>query len=116
MNEDYLVGGKNKSIRYYFYVSNGLGILNEFRNLGLAIFAIYFTLKLTNPLWILVMGIISTILLGWTGYIVVHHISRVREWLNTKFGSHYAIKNFDYTKGTYELLVEINKKLDKLDK
>ena len=111
-DEQYLQGGKNRAIRYYFYLSNGLTILNEFRNLFLGIFALYFALKLDNILWLVVMFIPCILILTATGYYNVHHISKIKEWLNLKFGTHYGIQTFDYTIGTYELLQEINKKLD----
>lgn len=110
--EQYLKGNKNFLIRMYFYLSNGLAIVNEFRNLILGIFGIYLTFKLTNP-WIMVaIFIFSVAILTPTGYFIIHHVSRVKEWLSTKFGSHYQIQNFDYTKGTYELLVEIKALLE----
>lgn len=110
MQEDekpYLIGTKNRMIRYYFYLSNGLNILNEFRNLFLGIVAIYITLKLTNPLWMVAMTIPSLIVLTLIGYFTIHHIAKVKDWLGVKFGSHYGIKSFNYNKGTYELLEEI---------
>ena len=108
---EYLKGAKNRMIRYYFYLSNGLGMLNEFRNLFLGIIAIYIALKFTNVIWMGVMFIPSIIILTVVGYYVVHHISKIKEWLGIKFGSHYGIKNFDYTKGSYELLLEIKELL-----
>lgn len=107
----YLKGGKNRAIRYYFYLNNGLNVLNNFRNLFLGIFALYFALKLDNILWMVAMFIPSVLILTWSGYYSVHHISKINEWLGVKFGSHYGIKNFNYTKGQYELLLEIKEML-----
>jgi hypothetical protein len=111
--KEYLKGIKNNSIRGYFYLSNGLAILNEFRNLFLVIFAAYFTLKITNPLWIGGMTIIGIVGLTIAGYIVVHHVSKVKEWLSVKYGTHYGIKNYDYVKRQVELLEEIKVLLSK---
>ena len=111
---EYLTGRKNKLIRYYFYLQNGLAIVNEFRNLILGIFAGYFALKLDNPLILVFMFVGAIIILIPTGYYRVHHISKVSEWLNTKFGSHYAIKNFDYVKAQYELLKNIFVEMKKM--
>lgn len=115
MNEaEYLKGKKNWAIRMYFYLSNGLGIVNEFRNLLLGIFGVYLTLKLDNP-WIMVgIFVVSVLILIPVGWFIIHRVSKVREWLNTKYGSHYAIKNFDYTKGTYEEMARIRELLEKL--
>lgn len=108
----YLAGPQNRVIRYYFYLSNGLAILNEFRNLFLGIFAVYFTLKITSIPLLIAMFIISVIILTVVGYYVIHHVSKVREWLQIKFGTHYGVRSFDYQKGTYELLKEIKDKLN----
>ena len=107
MDAEYLQGSSNYFIRMYFYLSNGLGIVNEFRNLFLGIFGLYFTLKLENPVIMVFLFIGSVVVLIPVGHYMVHKVSKVKEWLATKFGSHYAIKNFDYTKEQNELLKEI---------
>lgn len=60
------------------------------------------------------MFIGAIIILIPTGYYRVHHISKVSEWLNTKYGSHYAIKNFDYVKAQYELLEKMFVEMKKM--
>lgn len=103
----YLEGKENWLIRAYFYCSNGLTILNEFRNLFLGILALYLALKL-DKLWILpVMAIPCILILTLTGYYVVHRVSKVREWLGMRFGTHFGIKSFNYTEENYKLLSEI---------
>jgi membrane protein implicated in regulation of membrane protease activity len=77
----------------------------------LGIIALYVALHFAN-VWIAVlMFIICIPILIVMGYYNVHHISKVRDRLNVKFGTHYGIQQFDYTKRTAELLEEINKKL-----
>lgn len=112
MNEQqYLKGKSNFLIRMYFYLSNGLSVVNEFRNLLLGIFGVYITLKLEDP-WIMpLIFLFSVAILIPTGYFMVHYVSRVRDWLSTKFGSHYVIKNYDYNKANNKLLKEILKEL-----
>lgn len=111
MNDEHYSQGVNKVIKAYFYLTSGVGILNEFRNLFLGVFALYFTLKLENPIWLGVMFLVCVPVLAVIGYINVHKISPVRDWLSTKFGTHYGIKQFDYTKRQTELLEEIKEKL-----
>lgn len=103
----YLKGTQNWLIRAYFYCSNGLTILNEFRNLFLGIIAIYLTLKITNPYLIALIVIVSLISLTLAGYVMVHKVSKVREWLGIRFGSHFGIRSFNYTEENYKLLTEI---------
>ena len=59
-------GAKNKFIRYYFYINTGLNVFNNFKYLAAAIFGIYWTMHLRNPIWLLTMGdiIVSIILIG----------------------------------------------------
>lgn len=109
--EKYLKGNHNKAIRYYFYLTVGLGILNECRNLFLGILAIYFTFKITSIPLLVAIFITSIVTLTIIGYYFVHHVSKVKDFLTIKFGSHYGIKAFDYQQGQYTLLKEIKDKL-----
>ncbi len=103
----YLKGKENWLIRAYFYCSNGLGILNEFRNLFLGILGLYIALKWDN-IWIAIgLFVVSIVLLTLMGYYTVHKISKVREWLGMRFGTHFGMKSFNYQEASYELLVEI---------
>lgn len=109
----YLAGNHNKAIRYYYYIERGLDIINLFRNLFLGIFAAYFALKLDN-VWILVaMFVISMPTLAIMGYYNVHKLSKIKEWLNIRFSTHFGIKTFDYTKRQVELMEEIRDLLKK---
>ncbi len=109
--EKYLKGFRNRIIRYYFYLSNGLDVLNNFRNLFIGILGIYIALKLTNLMWMAVMVIPSFIILTIVGYYFVHHVSKIKEWLGMRFGTHFGIKSFDYQKGSYEALLQIQHEL-----
>lgn len=111
MEQQYLKGKRNFLIRTYFYLTNGLALVNDFRNLGLGIFALYFALKLTNPWLMVLMFTVSIAILIPTGHFMVHKVSKVKEWLATKFGSHYAIQNFDYVKEQFETLKRIERLL-----
>jgi hypothetical protein len=102
---------KNKLIQGYYYIERGLDILNIFRNLFLAIFAVFVALKFVSVWWAIGMFVITIPILIITGYFNVHHIGKVRDRLNIKFGTHYGIKVVDYQKRTMELLEEINQKL-----
>ena len=98
-------------IKIYFYINSGVLIVNDFRNLGLGIFALYVVLKFTNPMYLLLMTAISAPILFLMGYFNVHFISPVRERLNTKHGTHYQIKQFELIQKQTELLEEIRNKI-----
>ncbi len=100
----YFFGLENKAIRYYYYLNRGLDILNQFRNLFLGIFALYFTLHLTNPFLLGLMFLVGSIILLVMGYYTTHTMNKVTEWLGMRFASHYAIRQFNYQQGIYETL------------
>jgi len=93
--EKYWNGSKNKAIRYWYYNQKGLELFNQFKYLVAAIFAIYWTLKLDQPIWLLVMFGISIPLLSLIGWVQVHHIGKVVDWLNIQFSTHWG--RYQYT-------------------
>ncbi len=107
----YFPGIENRAIRYYYYLNAGLGIVNNFRNVFLGIIGLYFVLKLDNWMLLVAMFIPTLIILSIVGYFVIHRVNKVQEWLGLRFATHYGIKQFNYTEGSYELLKEINQKL-----
>jgi hypothetical protein len=107
----YLKGKENWLIRAYFYCSNGLIILNEFRNLFLGIIAIYITLKITNLYAICGIMLGSIIILTLVGYYRVHRMAKKMEYISTRFSTSFGIRSFNYTMESYNLLVEILKEL-----
>jgi len=108
---EYTTGFKSLLIRIYFYIEQGLNVLNLFRNLFLGIFGVYITLKLTNYSYLILMVVISMPILAILGYYSVHKINKTKEWLNIKFSTHYAKKTFDYQEDMVKSLRQINKKL-----
>lgn len=111
----YMPGLENRLYRYYYYLNAGLNIVNNFRNLILALLGFYYVLKLDMPWLLPVMFLISAVILTIVGYYVVHRVNKVSEWLGIRFSSHYAIKQFNFQEGIYNTLQEINEKLGKTD-
>lgn len=109
----YLEGKENWFIRAYFYCSNGLVVLNEFRNLFLGILGLYIALKWDNWTYGVILFIGCVIILTLVGYYKVHKVSKITEWLGIRFGSHFGKRSFDYQEASYELLVEIRNLLKK---
>lgn len=108
---EYTKGTQSLFIRIYFYIEQGLNVLNLFRNLFLGIFGLYITLKLTNYSYLILMTVISMPILAIMGYYSVHKINKTKEWLNIKYSTHYAKKTFDYQEDMANTLQEINKKI-----
>lgn len=107
----YLPGVHNKLMRYYFYLNNGVNVLNQFRNLFLGIIALYIALKLDNPVLLIVMFLPSLVVLLLLGYYVTHYLSKVQDYLSIRFSTHFARRNYDFTQRQTELLEEILKEL-----
>ncbi len=106
-DDKYLPGLHNRLMRYYFYLNGGVNILNQFRNLFLGIFAIYFALKLDNPWLLIAMFLPSLVVLLLVGFYSTHYLSKTQEWLGIRFSTHYARRQFDFTQEQNELLKEI---------
>ena len=104
----YWSGAKNKTIRYYFYAQRGLTLMNEFRYVIMTIFAVYFTLKLTNILLIPLMFVLAIPFLCIAGYISVHHMAKVIEYLNIEFSTHWGRYTYELNEKRNELLEEIS--------
>lgn len=110
INPKYWEGTKNKCIRYYFYAQRGLTLVNEFRYVIMTIFAIYITCKLENILLIPLMFVVVIPVLCVLGYISVHHIAKVIEYLNIEYSTHWSRRNFELNEERNELLKEIRGK------
>lgn len=114
-NPKYWKGRKNKAIRYYFYAQRGLELLNEFRYLLMAIFAIYYALRIENIFLIPVMFMISLPVLMFLGWMSTHHMKKVMEYLNIEFSTHWSRKNYEIQGEQLKMLRGILKTLDKED-
>jgi hypothetical protein len=91
----YWNGPKNKIIRFYFYSTRGLALLNEARYLIMGVFALYYTLKLDNPVYLIGMFAVAIPVLIALGWLSVHHIGKVVDWLNIQFSTHFG--RYQYT-------------------
>ena len=109
--ESYWNGGRNKIIRMYFYQQRGLSLFNELRYLILAIFGIYVLLKLSNPLWLLIMFVISVPILIFVGWLQVHHMAPVINWLDVTYGSYWTKKSMEWQERQVKSLESIDEKM-----
>ncbi len=106
-DQKYLKGTENWFIRAYFYCSNGLTIINEFRNLFLGILGLYIALHWNN-IWLAIgVFVVSMVLLTLAGYYKVHKVGKVTEFLGIRFSSHFGKKTFDFAEENNKLLREI---------
>ena len=109
--QQYWDGSKNKAIRFYFYSQRGLALFNEFRYLLMAIFGLYLLMKLSNPVWFLVMFMISCPALIMFGWIQVHHLAKVMDWLNIEFATYWSRYQFDLQERQVRAVESIDSKM-----
>lgn len=110
-DSQYMPGLENRVYRYWFYLNNGLNIVNQFRNLILAILGLYFVLKIDNWLILPAIFIPSIVILTIVGYYITHRVNKVMDWLSLRFATHYGIKQFNLQQNISETLERIEKKL-----
>jgi hypothetical protein len=110
-SQKYYKGRKNTLIRYYFYVQRGLTLLNEFRYLLMGILAIYYMLKLDNPVVMVIMFLVSVPALCIIGWLSVHHIEKVVEYLRIRFATIWSKYGYELNEDRNKLLKEIKEKL-----
>ena len=89
-------GKKNKAVRMYFYSQRGLALLNEFRYLVMIIFGVYLAAKMTNPVWLAVMFFACLPVLIIVGWMQVHHMAPVINWLDVTHGSYWSKKSMEW--------------------
>lgn len=106
-------GWKNRSIRHVFYTRNGAGLVNEFRNVFYIPLGFYIVLKIHDHAFLFGVFLLSMPVLDFIGWLQVHHLGKVTEWLNIKFATHYGKKGFDNQTEMIDLLKEISEKLDR---
>lgn len=107
-NSQYWDGAENKAIRFYFYAKSGLAFLNEARYLIMGTFALYYTLRLSNPIFLVLIFFAAVPVLIGLGWLAVHRMGRVIDYLNIRFSTHYAKKQFDIFEGMLEELKKMN--------
>lgn len=111
--DDYMKGKENWFIRMWFYCRNGAVLTKDFQVLGLIVLGLYAVLKLTNPLWLILMIIVIMPTFTLIGHYQVHKISKVSEWLSIRFATHFAIKQYNLNEEQVKLLKKIVKNTQK---
>jgi hypothetical protein len=111
MDTRYWDGWWNKLVRYYFYVNRGLQLFNEARYLIMSIFAIYFATKLDNIWLIPLMFVVSLPVLVFFGWLFVHKMAKITDFLNVEFSTHWSKYGYELQENIISELKEVNLKL-----
>lgn len=103
---------ENRIVILYFYCNRGLALLNSFHSLGLLILGAYFTLKLTNPLWLGFMSVLGVVILTASGWYAINKVDRQSEKLSVSRGTHYQISQYHIILEQRDILRQILKLLN----
>lgn len=116
VREQYYNGIKNQLIRIYYYLQQGLDLLNEFKYLGAGILAIYYLLNLEGYTWMVGMAVISIPILIIAGYFWTHKARKTVEYFSIKYTSHFQQYNIKIQERQLFLLEKLNKNIEDLAK
>jgi hypothetical protein len=114
--KEYWDGNRNKAIRYYFYAQRGLALFNEFRYLIMIIFGAYLVMKLNNPIWMVLMFSVCIPVLCLVGWMQVHKMAKVMNWLDVEFASFWSRYSFELSERSVKAIEEINKAVQDVHK
>lgn len=115
-NPQYWNGAKNKSVRYWFYIKQGISVLNEVRNLFFIVLGTCFTFKeqfpiLKNLCFVGGILLVSFFLLGLVGYVFTHHVNKIVDWLNIQYATHWSRYTYTLMEKQVFLLEEIKEEI-----
>jgi hypothetical protein len=79
----------------------------------MAVFGLYYTLHLHQPLWLIGMFSISIPMLIAIGHFSLHHMGKVQDWLTVKFSTHYGKYTYDLMESQLKSLEGIHQELKK---
>jgi len=103
----YYDGLWNVIIRMYYYSTKGVELLNFFRYYLFGLFGLYMALKLTNKMYLLILFLITYPILIILGYIAVHKMAKIIEFLNVEFATHFQRYRVSLQEKTLTVLEKI---------
>lgn len=108
-------GKINKIIRIWYYLNEGLGLLNQFKYLIAGILAFYYFLK-TDNIWLMIwMFIISMPVLVVVGYVYTYRAKKSLEWFNVEKTTYFGKYGYILQEKQNKILTELSEELKKLN-
>jgi len=109
LKEKYWDGKWNRIVRHYFYIKKGVEEFNFFRYIILSVGIIYAYFNFTN-LWLFPIMLFCCLpCLDLTGYISVHRVDKVMEFLQVRYATHYSHYNIEIQEHQKSDLKEMRK-------
>jgi len=103
----YWVGKQNLAIRWWVYLLRGLNMLNEFKYVLAAIISGYVILKITEPIWMVIVGVSVVPPLIILGRWQLQRASKVEQYISTELGNVLKWKDYEVKVETLNKLNEI---------
>ena len=91
----------------YFYLQRGMTWVNEFKYVAAGIFAVYYTLKLDNHIFIPLADLVVIPVLTVSGWVYVHWIAKPIDWLNIEYATYWQRYSFSLQEKQNELIEKV---------
>lgn len=111
--QQYWDGRKNFVARLWYYLLQGLAVVDKFKNLGIFILGVYGLARFTNPWLMLIVFTTCLPVLLILGYVNAWHFNKVVDWLTIELGTHWGRYTYDLSEKQIKLLEEILKEVKK---
>ena len=105
VRDRYFNGWKNQLIRIYYYLDEGLSLLNQFKYLVAGIIALAVVLEIEQSIeWMIIMFAVSLPILIVAGYIWTRRVKKTIEWFSVEHTTHFSKHNINLQEDQLELL------------
>lgn len=108
----YWEGTQNRIIRLWVYLKRGLDQVNEFKYVAAAIISLYVILKITNPLWMVIVALACIPPLILIGRWQIKKVGKIEEWIGTEHGTVLRYNNYNLQCKILKTLEKILKRLE----
>lgn len=109
--DNYDKGLWNRLVRAWYYLMEGLNLVNQFKYVALGIFGLYVALKFTNYLYLGVLFLVTLPILIAAGWIYVNRMAKNLSLTSMMKSSFFGRYNIDLAEEQVRLLKEIRDKL-----
>ena len=100
-------GNENLVVRLWTYLHRGLDFVNQARYWIIGILGLYAVLKLTNPVWIAAMVVVSSPILIFVGRWHLYRVSKTQEFITSTKGTVLGYSSYNVQVRQMKLLEEI---------
>lgn len=104
---EYDKGLWNRLVRSWYYLMEGLNLVNQFKYVVLGIFGLYVALKFTNYIYLVLLFVTTLPLLVIAGWVYVNKMARNLSLTSMLKSSYFGRYNIDLAEETVSLLTEI---------